>query len=137
MPTKQTTQRTGGSFAPPLTDEKLAAYELLVPTEPGPLRDSLLTCLKCVKNWWGLPDSTESVPLPHPSGMGAIVPLDAPIAKALWDDIPWGPEILMIQSVFDAINPVTHAALCNAAFHLLWHVKELNADREPITTDKL
>ena len=27
--------------------------------------------------------------------------------------------------------------LRDAAFHLLWHVKELDLDREPITTDKL
>jgi hypothetical protein len=69
--------------------------------------------------------------------VGVVVPLDDPIAKELYDAIPWEHEIAGIQSLFDSIDRVSQRDLRNAAFHLLWHVKELNLDREPITNDKI
>jgi hypothetical protein len=127
-------QRVGGSFAPPLSDELLAKYERIALDASGPVGDALLSLLICVKTWWELPFSGPEGSEPHPSGTGTIVPLDAPIATALYDHIPWDHELKGIQELFDGI-PVEKKELRNAAFHLLWHVKELNMDREPITSD--
>jgi hypothetical protein len=66
-----------------------------------------------------------------------IVDLDEQIAKDLWDHIPWDEELDVIAAEFEKISNETHRDLRNAAFHLLWHAKELVRDREPITTDKL
>lgn len=125
----------GGSFAPPLSDEQLAAYKALAESTAGPVGDAMRTLLKCCLNWWNLPESTTVSKL-HSSGRGQIVPLDEPIKAALYDDIPWDHELAAIQSLFDGI-PAGHKALRDAAFHCLWVVKELNLDREPITADKL
>lgn len=126
--------RIGGSFAPPLTDELLAKYESLASAADAPVRDAMSTLLACVRKWWNLPYSGPTGSTPHPSGVGTIIPLDAPIAAELEPHIPWGHEIAAIQGLFDAI-PVEQRDLRNAAFHLLWHVKELDLDREPITSD--
>ncbi len=126
--------RIGGSFAPPLTDEKLTSYESLAASASPEVKDAMGTCLACVKKWWGLPYSGPAGSTPHPSGIGTIVPLDEPIAAALEPSIPWKHEIAAIQGLFDSI-PASHKELRNAAFHLLWHVIELDLDREPITAD--
>lgn len=124
----------GGSFAPPLSEELLASYEALAAKADAPVRDAMSTLLACVKRWWDLPYSGPEGSAPHASGVGTIIPLDAPIAAELEPHIPWGHEIAAIQGLFDAI-PVEQRDLRNAAFHLLWHVKELDLDREPITSD--
>lgn len=126
--------RTGGSFAPPLTDEKLAAYASLADGASPEVKDAMGTCLACVKKWWDLPFSGPTGSTPHPSGVGTIVPLDEPIAAALEPHIPWKHEIAAIQWLFDNI-PAGQKELRDAAFHLLWHVIELDLDREPITAD--
>jgi len=131
------TDRAGGSFAPPLTDEKLAAFKALAASAPGPVRDAMTTLQACVEKWWELPDSGPDGSRPHPSGRGTIVPLDGPIASALDEHIPWEHELAAYSNLFSAIDPVTQRDLRNAAFHLLWHVKELNFGREPLTADKL
>lgn len=127
----------GGSFPPPLTDEKLSEYRTLAESEPAsPVRDAILTLLKCCENWWNLSESTTQVIRKHSSGVGSIVPLSKENMAALDNDIPWGHELESIQGLFDGIDPAKKE-LRNAAFHLLWHVKELYLDREPITADKL
>lgn len=126
--------RIGGSFAPPLSDEKITAYEALAASADAPVQDAMKTMLTCVKQWWDLPYSTEDGASPHPSGVGRIIPLDDPIAKALWDAIPWKHELDAIQGLFDAIH-AEQKDLRTAAFHLLWFVRELDLDREPITAD--
>lgn len=127
-------QLIGGTFAPPLSDEKLAAYEGIAATASPEVKDAMGTLQACVRKWWALPDSTGVNRTPHPSGRGAIIPLDDHIAKELWDSIPWTHELNAIQGLFDGI-PSDQTELRNAAFHLLWHVKELDLDREPITND--
>lgn len=131
-------QRIGGSFAPPLTDELIERYRATIEAlSASPVRDAMRQCLACCERWWGLPDSVGTETRNHPSGVGRIVDLEPAIAEALWDHIPWDHEIEAIQSLFDAIDPGSSRELRNAAFHLLWHVKELNLDREPLTADKL
>lgn len=129
-------QRLGGTFAPPLTDELLASYRSLKPTD-GPVGDALETLLKCVEKWWELPESQGTAVRRHPVGVGTIVPLEQNIADALWDLIPWDHELNAIQSLFDTIDATSSKPLRDAAFHLLWFVKELNNDREPMTNDLL
>lgn len=127
--------RRGGTFAPPLTDEKLDEYGYLIDQteEKSRLREILITLHACVKQWWGLPES-KGAGSPHPSGRGTMVPLDKPVAESLWDAIPWTADLNTMQAELDALPA---GPLRNAAFHLLWFVKELDLDREPITADKL
>ena len=127
----------GGSFAPPLSDDILAAYRALIDALPAsPIKDAMLTLHNCCAQWWEQPESTGEGK-PHPCGRGCMVALDAPIAAALWDHVPWAEELAMMQALFDGIDPVAQRDLRNAAFHLLWHAKELEMDREPMTADKL
>ena len=132
------TTHVGGSFAPPLTDELLAQYEALAQQAEPQVRDALGVLLKCVAHWWELPESTGAG-RPHLSGRGMIIDLDPDVAKKLWEFIPWPHEIAAIQGLLDTLPSDTpaHKSLRDAAFHLLWHVVELDKDREPITADKL
>ena len=131
--------RVGGSFAPPLTDDLIQVYQDLIDGLdcPSPVYDAMAKLMACVRQWWDLPESSPDGSQPHPSGSGVIVPLDSPIASALWEAIPWKHELDGMQALFDAIPAGTEKALRDAAFHLLWHVKELDLDREPITSEKL
>ncbi len=128
----------GGSFAPPLDDAKLARYRALIDALPArsPLRDALETLYRCVAQWWELPESTGGG-RPHPVGRGYIVHLDEQHQKALWDAIPWEHELRECERLCDGIDPRGQKELRDAAHHLLWFVKELNLDREPLTNDKL
>lgn len=137
----------GGTFAPPLSDELLSAYAATVNALPaGRLKEALNTLLRCCQAWWDLPESNGTASRRHPSGRGQIVDLSADHMQALWDLIPWSAasnghgqpdELEAIQSLCDGIDPVRDRDLRNLAFHLLWHVKELDLDREPLTADQL
>jgi hypothetical protein len=131
-------QPTGGSFAPPLTDELLAKYSSMIDglAAQSPIRDAMAKLLACCKQWWGLPESTGKGE-PHPSGRGSIVDLDEAIKKTLWEAIPWKEELQMYGLLFERIDAVKEKPLRDAAHHLLWHGFELEMDREPITMDKL
>ena len=127
------TQKYGGSFAPPLSDETLATYVSVVEGMPeSPACDACQKLCVCVKQWWELPEST-SPGRPHQSGMGTIIDLDEQCKKALYDTIPWREELVMMQGLFDQLTGDAR----HVAHHLLWHVFELDNDREPITNDKL
>lgn len=126
--------RIGGSFAPPLTDETLAEYRTLIDVlDPQSLeRDAMEQLYKCASAWWEQPESTGTGRA-HPVGRGLIVDLDAPIATALRDSIPWRHELDAWATLFDGLSgPVR-----DAAFHLLWFGNELDLNREPITADKV
>jgi hypothetical protein len=124
----------GGSFAPPLTDELLAKYQASISgMDQGPVRDACATLLAACVAWWNQPESSGSG-TPHPSGRGSVVPLDYITKAALWELIPWTHEIDGIRSLLDTLPA---GPTRDMAFHLLWHVVELDLDREPITADKL
>lgn len=137
MQTKQS--HIGGTFAPPLSDEKLSEYKSLIDglSNSSPVKYAMQQLHNCCAKWWDLPESSETETKNHSSGIGIIVPLETEIAKALWDHIPWAHEIEAIKILFEEISNDTHKPLRDAAFHLLWHVIELNLDREPLTVDKL
>ena len=130
-------QKIGGSFAPPLSDDKLASYKTLIEAQPeSATKDALGKLLTCVQKWWELPDS-DGAAASHPATTRMqIVDLTPEIAKTLWDYIPWKEELTAMQALFDVI-PATQAELRNCAFHLLWFGIELEKDREPLTNDKL
>lgn len=71
------------------------------------------------------------------NGVGVVVPLEEEEIKRIWDHVPWKEELDMYSAVFEEIPPGTNRDLRNAAFHLLWYGRELELDREPMTTDKL
>lgn len=131
--------RVGGTFAPPLTDAKIAEYEALINTLPkiSQIRDIMNILLKCCKEWWKLPESKSNEIVKHASGTGVVIKLDESVNSALWDFIPWRTDIKAYGDVLDTIDPVGQKDLRNAAFHLLWHAAELELGREPITNDKL
>ena len=133
----KTRDRIGGSFAPPIDEALLDQYAQLVATAPEQIADALRALLNCFRQWWEQPESGPDGSRPHPSGRGTIVPLDEPIASALYDHIPWREELDMYAALFERIDAVKHAALRNACFHLLWYARELDLDREPITADKV
>lgn len=126
----------GGSFAPELTEEKLQRYaDLVRSTEPSEvIGDYLRQLLKVVTAWWALPESTGPVGEKHASGRGVLQPLDEPIKNELWELIPWAGEINAIQTELDKLPS---GELRDAAFHLLWYVKELDLDREPLTLQRV
>lgn len=133
-------------FAPPLTDELLARYRVLsVDLEQSPVRDAMLELLACVEKWWELPESTRKdvtrFAIQHQGKPAefAVQPLEEQYVKELYDVTPWMYELEGVSNsqgtgIFDGLPA---GELRNAAFHLLWHVKEITLDREPLTQDKL
>jgi hypothetical protein len=140
-------------FAPPLTDERLERYEEIahaLPDDRREIRDGLMTCLNCVKAWDELPESTRPPSRRMTLGGGRacdVVPLEASHVEALWDVTPYPRECGPLAELFETLPTGRDAAgvlidpaakeLRDAAFHLLWHVKELAHDIEPRTADKL
>lgn len=145
----------GGSFAPPLSDEKLASYATLIASmPPSAERDACALLMTCCEKWWNLPEPAGTAARAHPSGVGTIIALQDDHKAELDPHIPWGHELAAIQALFDQLptgtteQPPTHKPrhvvtdalahnIRNMAFHLLWHVRELDLDREPLTADKL
>lgn len=126
----------GGSFAPEITEDLLSQYSSLIQETNSKtiIGDCLRKLLKPVLTWWELPESTGPTSGLHQSGRGILQPLDEAIQKELWEDLPWDEELKVIQ---EAIEQITSKDLRNAAFHLLWYVKELNLDREPLTLQRV
>ena len=132
-------------FAPPLTDDQLAEYETrIAAVPPGELREALDRLLACVAAWWKLPESkrrAENVQTINHKGRDVrfgVTPMEADHVQQLWDVTPWMRELDALSTprddgLFDALQ----GELRNAAFHLLWHAKEITLDREPMTLDKL
>lgn len=107
----------GGSFAPPFSDDQLAAYEQLAAGGSSPAHDALRTTLACVKRWWDLPTSTGSG-LPDRTGRALEIPLDPAIRADLEPAIPWEHELRGLESVLDACQ--AEAVAANAARLAAW-----------------
>jgi len=126
----------GGCFAPPLSDELLVKYRGIIDTLPASaIKDAMAALYVCCAKWWELPDSLGTRVF-HPSIPVMIMPISAENAALLEQHIPWKEELESMQVMFNGI-PTDQTDLRDAAFHLLWHIKELERDREPLTTDKL
>jgi hypothetical protein len=133
-----TPRQVGGSFAPPLDDAKMGAYRAAVAQQSaGPVKDALAALLACCARWWDLPEPQGTRTWDHPSGRGAVVGLEEAHARELDDLIPWAHELDAMQTLFEGIDAAQNKPLRDIAFHLLWHVKELDRGREPLTSDKL
>ncbi len=159
------TSRIGGTFAPPLDDAKLDEYEQLASAAPVQISEIMLLLIKMLREFFKTPASKENG-RPHPSGRrGAfIVPLEEDEKARMFDLIPWTQELDMYGQLFEslptgakegatiqAIDPAgfeykkpelvieneSAKALRDACFHLLWFARELDLDREPITSDQL
>lgn len=120
--------------APALTENSLSAYRDLIP-DNGPISDAMKTLILCVEKWWELPESSGQDKQYHPSVGGEVVKLDKEIQDQLYDLIPWEHELKAMGQLFSTISIVSQKQLRDAAFHLLWYVKELSFDREPITQE--
>ena len=115
------------SFAPPLSDSLMADYFELCKA------NAVLRLLwAVVRRWRDLPMSQECGYL-HPNGRCQVVPLSQFQEQQLSGLMPSCANLVVIQRLCDSLRGKQR----DAAFHLLWHVKELAAGREPITQDKL
>jgi hypothetical protein len=133
-------------FAPTLTDEKLARYEELIAAEPaGETKGVLSDLLACVKTWWNLPVSqgtskrTWRTLYKGKDTLYDEVPLEQKYVEALDSVTPWMRELNTLSTVNGdgPLDKLPNGELRDAAFHLLWHAKELTLDREPLTQDCL
>jgi hypothetical protein len=135
-------------FAPELTDERLARYEVLanaLPDSRGEVRDAMRECLAAAKLWWQLPESKgdrkdQSLDVRHQNKDRSVklTSLTPDLVEQLWDAVPWPYELDAMQSLFDrTFQGREEAELKDACFHLLWFARELCLDREPLTQEKL
>lgn len=126
----------GGSFAPPLTEEKLKEYKLLAASAEPKISEVMLKLIEMVEVFNETPTST----LPPEEYMIDIVdkiPLEDKEIQRIWNYVPWDYELDAYGNLFETIGYYSNKPLRNACFHLLWFARELEADREPITNDKL
>lgn len=128
--------RIGGSFAPPLTPEKLERYRELAGAASPRVRDAMLQLCEMAQAHQGLRRSKRKGS-PHPSGRGQVVPLEAEAVEHLDPLVPWPDECDALAGVFERIDPRAEKETRDAAFHLLWYANELTRDREPIFNDAL
>ncbi len=128
-----TRPQIGGSFAPPLTPEKLGDYKTLAESCPNrQCKEKMVELIKMMEVFDETPASIEAGS-PHPVGIGVIVPLEGKEVERIWDVVPFASECDGIGQLFDQLE----GDVRNAAYHLLWFARELAADREPLTNDKL
>lgn len=125
-------QLIGGNFAPPLDDAKLDIYEQLANGASRRVKEHMIELIKMLRKFRETGES-QAVAQPGPLGL-PITPLEEAEVERIWDVVPWPEECDVIGGVFESL-PV--GDLRNAAFHLLWFARELAADREPMTNDKL
>lgn len=134
-------------FAPPLTDELLKKYRAEVEKveQASAVGDALRLLLVCVEEWWKLPESKrkdgQEFDILH-RGQPVkyrTTPLEEDHVERLDDHIPWEHELRGLSDEKDSglFDKLPAGDLRKVAFHLLWHVKELNAGREPMTTENL
>ena len=125
--------RHGGSFAQPLSIEKVAAYRELAKQAGVEIREAMESLCTMVEVFHETPKS-KLQGFQHPSGTGTIVQLEDAEIQRIWDHVPWPRECDSMGVLFDSL---TDKPVRDAAYHLLWYARELAMDREPITTDTL
>lgn len=126
----------GGCFAPLLDVAGLDRYEQLSEAcDNQQVKDYMRQLITMLRVFWETSESTET-PVTHWSGAAMRSLEDAEIQR-IWDVVPWESDLDAMSAVFDTISDVTDKELRNAAFHLVWYGRELTADREPLTSDKL
>lgn len=135
---QSTAPQIGGSFAPPMDAKQLSAYRKLTDDVSPQAGEAMKALADMVELYMKRPAPKKGEPAPqaapHSSGTGLVIPLPEAEVKRLWDAVPWNEELEMYATVFDRLPP---GEARDAAFHLLWYGKELELDREPITTDRI
>jgi len=127
-----------GSFAPPLTNEKLDSYVELANTATDQIKEIMLKLINMVKHFNLTPTSPlVGVMKTYDTTKAIMIPLEDKEIERIWDTVPWEYEIDSYSTVCNSISNETHKPLRDAAFHLIWFARELTADREPMTVDKL
>ncbi len=136
--------RIGGSFAPPLSPEKLVEYRRLAEDAPPQIREAMgkLCDMMEALHAHDLPplraQREQGNGTPHPSGAPIVIlPLSREIIDDLDPHVPWKEENEMYAALFEQIDPIEQRDLRNAAHHLLWFAIELFLDRHPLTADNL
>lgn len=121
--------------APPLSDETLNGYRSLICSHANvQQRDAMVGLLTCVQQWWELDESPGEDSVTKVRGKQlATRPLSDEIRVRLWDVIPYDEEFTLLSNgqgtgVLDSLT----GPIRDAAFHLLWYVRELYNDREPV-----
>lgn len=128
----------GINAAPPLPKEKVPVYREMGRALEPRLREPFMRLCDMVELFYETPASTaDGVPHPLAPDRAVIVPLTEDEKARMWDAIPWPDELDLYGQLFDAIDNASQHDLRNAAYHLLWFARELDLDREPITTDKI
>jgi len=127
-------RQVGGSFAPPLDKKRLDECKKLIDgCADRQVKDAMGALYAMAVEFAKTPRSK----LPgaqHPSGVGAVVPLEPAEIERMDLHVPWREELDMYAALF---GKITDKPLRDAAYHLLWYGYELYLDREPITTDTL
>lgn len=153
-----------GCFAPPITDEDLERYEQLAEAAPAAMAHEMRELIQMVRVFRETPATKErGMPAQVELAGGRTARVDvAPLEKAeverIWDLVPWDHECTAIAALFETLPyPLpekdgrsreeriaslpeakqTQVRVKDAAVHLLWFARELCADREPLTSDKL
>lgn len=99
---RSTAQRYGGSFAPPLSAEKLARYREISSSASPEIREVMLKLCDMVERFQETPASK----LPHrahPSGMGRIVSLEPKEIERIDEVVPWMYECDAYQRLFETL----------------------------------
>lgn len=115
-------------FAPPLDDTKRNNYKQLFAQTKGPLRQALNALSNAIDRWWDIPES-KGAKTKHALVNAEVIALDDETRKAV--------NLPSLHEIAELLETIAPGPLRNAAFHLLWHAKELELGREPITLDKV
>lgn len=100
---RTTVRRLGGSFAPPITAEKLQRYRDLAQSATPQVRDIMLRlCDMAAKFQETGPSQQQGIM--HPSGMALMIPLEQAEIDRIDDVVPWTEECETFQRVFDDIQ---------------------------------
>lgn len=126
----------GGIFAPPLPVEKARGYRELAASLEDFIKEPFLRLCDMVEQFHETPES-QLPGIAHVTNRALVVPLEDVEKDRMYDAIPWPHEMEMYGALFELLDPVSQKTERDAAFHLLWFARELDLDREPLTTDKL
>ena len=100
----QTRKLIGGSFAPPLTVEKMTAYKSLAEScDDRKCKGYMNDLIKMVDVFFETPESCEKA-VKHPAGVGMMVPLEEAEVERIWDCVPWSEECDLIGQALDVLD---------------------------------
>ncbi len=95
--------KIGGSFAPPLSKDKLSAYLALAATAPPAIGEVMLSLCAMVEKYFGHTPSKKVKGVPHPTGVAVMTPLEAKVVEALDPLVPWMHECKMYGELFEQL----------------------------------